>query len=164
MTHHYFAVLRDTAKSASKAFERAANEEKERLYEDFSRTVSEDRSLHKFRQLHKAMNGNKAHSEIPDFRKEDDIWVRTPEEKGSAFLERFLRQTDQKNEEERRALVGRLQHYYEDDLNLPTSDIKAETLSRIVAQSTDSAPGPDGVKYSDIKTLDEQDMQSLTDL
>ena len=110
------------------------------------------------------MNGNKAHSEIPDFRREDDIWVRTPEEKGSAFLERFLRQTDQKNEEERCALVRRLQHYYEDDLNLPTSDIKAETLSRIVAQSTDSAPGPDGVKYSDIKTLDEQDMQSLTDL
>ncbi len=60
-------LLRDTAKSASKAFEKAANEEKERLYEDFSRTVSEDRSLHKFWQLHKGMNGNKAHSEIPDF-------------------------------------------------------------------------------------------------
>ena len=96
------------------------------------------------------MNGNKAHSEIPDFRREDDIWVRTPEEKGPAFLERFLRQTDQKNEEERCALVGRLQHYYEDDLNLPTSDIKAETLSRIVAQSTDQTQRLDLMPYSDI--------------
>ena len=34
----------------------------------------------------------------------------------------------------------------------------------MVAQSTDSAPGPDGVKYSDIKTLNEQDLQSLTNL
>ena len=51
------------------------------------------------------MNGNKAQAQIPDFRREDDVWVRTPEEKGTAFLERFLRQTDQGNEEERSALI-----------------------------------------------------------
>ena len=54
------------------------------------------------------MNGNKAQAQIPDFRREDDVWVRTPEEKGTAFLERFLRQTDQDNEEERSALIRRL--------------------------------------------------------
>ena len=51
--------LREVAKTASWAFEKAASQEKERLYEVFSRTVTEDRTLHKFWQLHKAMNGNR---------------------------------------------------------------------------------------------------------
>ena len=41
----------------------------------------------KFRQLQRAMSGNKAQAQIPDFRREDDIWVRTPEDKGTTFLE-----------------------------------------------------------------------------
>ena len=57
------------------------------MYEDFSRNVTENRTLHSFRQLYKAMNGNKAQAQIPDFRREDDIWVRTPEDKGTAFIE-----------------------------------------------------------------------------
>ena len=44
------------------------------------------------------MNGNKYMSEVPDFRREDNIWVRTPEEKGKAFFERYFRQTDQGND------------------------------------------------------------------
>ena len=51
--------LREVAKQASAEFEKAARHEKERIYEDFSRTVSEDRSLHKFWQLHRAMNCSK---------------------------------------------------------------------------------------------------------
>ena len=98
------AQLKDEAKAASNAFEKAAGNEKERLYEEFSRTVTEDRTLHKFWQLHKAMNGNKSKAEIPDFRTEDDVWMRTPEEKGAAFLDRFLRQTDQNNEDVRSSL------------------------------------------------------------
>ena len=82
--------LREAAKIASKAFEQRANEEKERLYEEFSRSVTQDRSLHKFWQLHRAMNNNKSKSEVPDFRREDDVWVRTPEEKGKAFFDRFV--------------------------------------------------------------------------
>ena len=85
--------LREVAKQASAEFEKAARHEKERIYEDFSRTVSEDRSLHKFWQLHRAMNCSKKVKDIPDFRTEDDVWVRTPEEKGTALFDRFLRQT-----------------------------------------------------------------------
>ena len=66
-------------KAASRAFEKAASQEKEKLYEEFSRTVTEDRTLHKFWQLHKAMNGNLYQKEIPDFRREDEVWVRTPD-------------------------------------------------------------------------------------
>ena len=138
--------LKEAAKATSRAFEKAASQEKERLYEEFSRTVTEDRTLHKFWQLHKAMNGNQSQKEIPDFRREDDIWVRTPEEKGSAFLERYLRQTDQDNEEERGLLVRRLQHHYEEELSTPHANIEADTLSRVIKQATDSAAGPDGVK------------------
>ena len=52
--------LREVAKTASRAFEKAASQEKERLYEEFIRTVTEDRTLHKFWHLHKAMNSNQS--------------------------------------------------------------------------------------------------------
>ena len=35
-------------------------------------------------------------------------------------------------------------------------------MVRVIAQAKNSAPGPDGVKYEDLKTLSSQDMQSLT--
>ena len=37
-------------------------------------------------QLPRAMSGNKAQAQILDFRREDDIWFRTLEDKGTAFL------------------------------------------------------------------------------
>ena len=110
------------------------------------------------------MNNSKTKRGIPDFRREDDVWVRTPEEKGSAFFERFLRQTDQDNEEERSTLMPRLQYYYSDELAEPHEEIKKETLVKVIAQANNSAPGPDGVKYEDLKNLGVQDMQSLTDM
>ena len=111
--------LRAAAKEAATAFERAANQEKENIYEEFSLTVTQHRSLHKFWQLNKAMNCAKKQKEIPDFRREDDVWVRTSEEKGLALLERFLRQTDQDNESERSALLQGLQDQYDSELRNP---------------------------------------------
>ena len=90
--------------------------------------------------------------------------MRTSEEKGAAFLERFLRQTDQKNEEVRSSLMGRLATYFEDELTIPDSGIQADTLKRVISQATESAPGPDGIKYSDLKALNEQEMQDLTSM
>ena len=157
-------ALKDAAKQASAEFEKAASKEKERLYEEFSRTVSEDRSLHKFWQLHRAMNCTKKAKDIPDFRREDGVWVRTPEEKGTALFDRFLNQTDQKNESERKELLGSLQQMYEDELLTPHTPIEADGLQRVIAEATESAPGPDGVSYSDLKTLGDQDHQSLTNM
>ena len=110
------------------------------------------------------MNCAKKHKEIPDFRTEDDVWVRTSEEKGTALLERFLRQTDQGNEAERVALMHDLQGLYEDELMIPHTPIKADILKRVITTSTDSAPGPDGVKYTDLKNLNNDDLQSLTNM
>ena len=86
--------LRNSAREAARAFEEAATQEKDARYEDFCQSVTHDRTLHKFWQFYGAMNNTKKGNNIPDFRREDNIWVRTPEEKGKAFLERFLAQTD----------------------------------------------------------------------
>ena len=89
--HKEDVQLRAAARESAMTFEKTANQEKEDIYEEFSLTVTQDRSLYKFWQLHKAMNCAKKHKEIPDFRTEDDVWVRTSEEKGKALLERYLR-------------------------------------------------------------------------
>ena len=68
------------------------------------------------------------------------------------------------NEEERKTLLGRLQVQYEDDLLTPHNQIKAEVLKNVIAQADESAPGPDGVRYSDLKTLGEEDHQCLTNM
>ena len=158
------AALKEAAKQASSVFERAASAEKERIYEEFSLNVTEDRTLHKLWQLHKAMNGVAKQSETPDFKREDGVWVRTPEEKGTALLERFLKQTDQGNEAERRGLIQGLEERFEDELRIPCDYIETMTVKRTIATATDSSPGPDGVRYKNMKELDEQGIQSLTDI
>ena len=105
--------LKDLAKKAAKDFEEAANKAKEEKFEEFSLSVSEDRTLYKFWQFYGVMNNAKKANEVPDFRREDGVWVRTAEEKGSAFLERYLKQTDQQNEDDRLNLMCRLEAYYE---------------------------------------------------
>ena len=110
------------------------------------------------------MNCSKKAKEIPDFRREDGVWVRTPEEKGTALFDRFLRQTDQANEEERKTLLGSLQQVYEDELMMPHDPIKTDVLQGVIAQADESAPGPNGARYSDFKTLGEDDHQHLTNM
>ena len=68
------------------------------------------------------------------------------QKRGTAFFERLLCQTDQGNEEERSALIRRLQYHYRDELTLSHEDIEAGDLSRVIANASESAPGPDGVK------------------
>ena len=114
-------------------------------------------------QLHRAMSGNKAQAQILDFRWEDDIWVRTLENKGTAFLGWFLRQTDQGNEKERSTLIRRLQYHYRYKLTMPREDIEAEDISGVIENASESARGPDGEKYSDLKTLNCQELHCHTD-
>lgn len=158
------ANLKEEAKQAAKVFEEAANKEKEQRYEDFSQTVSQDRTLYKFWRLYGAMNGSKTSNEVPDFRREDDVWMRTPEEKGTAFLTRYLAQTDQQNEEERRILMCRLENHLEDQDSfwLPHTPISPDAVKTLITSAEDTSPGPDGVKYSHLGSLGDQDRQDLT--
>ena len=147
-------TLKDEAKAATKTFEDEVKKVKGQMYEDFSLSVSEDKSLYKFWQLYASMNRTKRHAEMPDFRREDDRWVRTDEEKGTALFERYLQQTDQKNADSRLELLQSLQTGYGTELRWPFLALYPDKLSRIIKHASDSAPGPDGVTYSHLSSLD----------
>ena len=92
--------------------------------------------------------------------------MRTPEEKGKAFLERYLKQTDQKNEQARRDLMSRMETYFEDQnaFMFPHKPISSEVVKNLISQADESSPGPDGIKYSDLGTFDEEELEALTQL
>ena len=154
------------SRQTAKAFEDAATQEKDTRYEEFCQSVTQDRTLYKFWQFFGAMNNTRKGSSIPDFRREDEIWVRTPEEKGKAFLERFLMQTDQQNEDERSQLMASLNDHFESQNSFifPHEEIRPDVLRRIITQAENSSPGPDGIKYSDLGDLDDGDMEALADM
>ena len=158
--------LKTNARQTAKAFEDAATQEKDTRYEEFCQSVTQDRTLYKFWQFFGAMNNTRKGSSIPDFRREDEIWVRTPEEKGKAFLERFLMQTDQQNEDERSQLMASLNDHFESQNSFifPHEEIRPDVLRRIITQAENSSPGPDGIKYSDLGDLDDGDMEALADM
>ena len=112
------------------------------------------------------MNNTRKGNNIPDFRREDDVWVRTPEEKGKAFLQRFLMQTDKQNEQERRQLMANLEEHFEtqNSFLFPHDEIMPDVLRNIINQSENSSPGPDGIKYSDLGELGEDDMKELSEM
>ena len=97
---------------------------------------------------------------IPDFQREDDIWVRSDEEKGQALFERYLQQTNQDNEIERRNLLNDLQMNFHDDV----SDISltAEEVKYYISSGKDTAPGPDGVRKAHLMQLDDAGIEMLT--
>ena len=79
--------------------------------------------------------------------------MKTSKEKGSALLQRFVQQGNQNNLDERKAVWKGLDRTLteagsNDDM---ITELKlTEALCRL---SKDTAPGPDMVKYSDIKNL-----------
>ena len=81
-----------------------------------------------------------------------------------AFLERYLQQTDQKNEDERLSLMNDLAMHYEDEdsFRFPPNELRAEVLGEIIKRAEESAPGPDGIRYSDLRALGEEELISLT--
>ena len=153
--------LKVEANKAADDFEKAAKNTKAAIYDEFSQKVSEDKSLYKFWQLHAAMNRAKKHSVVPDFRREDDVWMRTEEEKGEAFFKRYLEQTDQKNAPTRRELLGSLRTGYGRQLLWPCTEITPEGLKSTIKNASDSAPGPDSIAYSHLETLNEEDLSKL---
>ena len=58
-------------KKAAKDFEEAANKAKEEKIEEFSLSVSQDRTLYKFWQFHGVMNNAKKANEVPNFRRKN---------------------------------------------------------------------------------------------
>ena len=42
--------------------------------------------------------------------------------------------------------------------------ISSEAVKTLISQTDESSPGPDGIKYSDLGTLDEEELEALTEL
>ena len=152
--------LSDSAKAASNTFKEEADKAKSEKYENFCREVTADKALIKFWNLYGAMNNKRKSRSIPDFTDENGVLMRSDSEKGEALFERYLRQTDQNNEEERVTYVRRLRAYYDDD---PSNvEVLPDIVGHHIKCSRDSAPGPDGVRYSHMKSLTEKEITELT--
>ena len=46
----------------------------------------------------------------------------------------------------------------------PHQPISSEAVKTLISQADESSPGPDGIKYSDLGTLDEEELEALTEL
>ena len=88
------------------------------------------------------------------------VRLKTNEQKGQALLGRFIQQNKQNNLEERKHTVSDLNSTLaeSDPDNEITEDEFIEALRR---SGKDTAPGPDKVRYSDIKNLTEEDRTEL---
>ena len=83
--------------------------------------------------------------------------LKTSKEKGSALLQHFVQQSHQNNLDERKAVWEGLDRTLTEagsNDDMITELEFTEALSRL---SKDTAPGPDRVKYSDIKNLSVDD-------
>ena len=149
-------------KEAVKTFKLAASEAKDAVYEEFCQEVSEDRALFKFWNLYRSMARKTKPSTICDFQCDDGTWAKTDQEKGEALFNRYLQQTDQQNEEERRNLLSAIRRQFEDEIF--SFSLEESTVEKNISHSANTAPGPDGVRFSHMKELDDDSINQLTAL
>ena len=107
--------------------------------------------MFKFWKLYGAMKNKHKSMSILDFQREDNIWVRTDEEKGEALFSRYLKQTNQDNELERRNMLNNIQMHFDDDQDVGI-ELTTDTVRRTIMSGNDTAPGPVGFKKHSLKT------------
>ena len=89
---------------------------------------------------------------IPDFQNDNNIWVRSDEEKGEALFKWYLKQTNH-NELERRALMNNLQVNFNDQ---PSEFcLMPEEVKYYITSGKDTAPGADGIWKGHLLQLDD---------
>ena len=152
--------LERAEKEAVSAFKAAACVAKDEIYEEFCEEVTEDRALFKFWSLYRLMCRKNKPSSICDFQSEDGSWMKTDQEKGEALFNRYLQQTDQKNEVERRNLLNTIRQHFADEV--PIYSLQESTVQKNISNASNTAPGPDGVRFSHMKSLGDDDINELT--
>ena len=144
-------------------FKIVAEEAKNEKWKQFCDTLSSDTTLTQFWQFYQRMEGKHNTPLPPDIVDTNGTVLKTNEEKGSALLKRFIEQSDQKHPDEKKKYMSKL------NLNLTQTglddEITVDDLNEAITKSTkDTAPGPDRVRYSDIKNLSEEDKNKLFSL
>ena len=150
---HEDLTIKALMEEKTEVFKRVASEAKDRQWKSFCDTLNRDTTLTHFWQFYRQMEGCAANTNTLDLIDASGAVLKTSKEKGSALLQRFVQQSNQNNLDERKAvwkgLVRTLTEAGSND-DLITELEFTEALSRL---SKDTAPGPDRVKYSDIKNL-----------
>ena len=133
-------------------FKRGAGEAIDRQWKSFCDTLNRDTTLTQFWQSCQQLEGSAANTNTHDLVDANGAVLKTSKEKGSALHQRFDKHSNQNNLDERKAVwKGRDRTRTEAGSNdLITGLEFTEALSGL---SKDTAPGPDKVKYSDIKNL-----------
>ena len=144
-------------------FKDIAHEAKQAMWQKFCNEISIDTTLNQFWRFYQQMEGKERPATMPDLEGVNGAVLKTNEEKGSALLDRFIQQSDQKNLEERMRIL--------EELNVTINtlgiddEVTGEELNHALTKiRKDTAPGPDKVKYSDIKNMSENDLKELLEL
>ena len=145
-------------------FKTLARTVKSEKWAEFCRQVSDDRSLKLFWRLHRSMNGGVKSRCIPDFQSNDSIWQRTDECKGRTLFAHYLTQNDHTNMQSRVAakdLVSAQRKLL--DMG-ETYTVNVDDIKAALRTAKNSAPGPDGIRYEDIRQLSDAELGDLTSI
>ena len=140
-------------------FKNVAKQAKHAKWKDFCDALSADTTLTQFWNFYHQMEGKNNDHTVPDLLDASGAVLKTNSEKGSAFLDRFLEQSDQKNAGERKTLLAGLTRTLE--RNGHDEQITTEEFSAAIARLKNTAPGPDGVRNVDIQHLSEEEKREL---
>ena len=146
-------------KELTAEFKMAAKQAKDAKWKDFCDALSADTTLTQFWNFYQQMEGRNNNHTTPDLVDATGTVLKTNSEKGSAFLGRFLEQSDQKNIGERKTLLAGLTRALE--MNGHDAEITTEEFSAALGRLKNTAPGPDGVKNTDLQSLSEEEKAEL---
>ena len=148
-------------KAKVEAFKHCAAEAKTAKWEHYMNEIGGDKTLGKFWKLHRQMQRKERPTTVGTIYRDDGVRATTDKEKGEAFLERFIAQTDHNDVDIREAvredLSGSVRNAQYEDI------IRVDDIKHILKMAKDTAPGPDGVRYGHMKELSNVDLREMTD-
>lgn len=156
-------AAKEKMRQARDKFKAEADLAKKTKWEEFVKNVAAEKALSQFWKLRKKMCGQGHSKTTVNVKDESGKTLLTDEEKGRAFLDRFVHQTHQGNIDSRKeverdvssVLTPEVYANYEDE-------ISREEVSRTIKRAKDSAGGPDGVRYCHMKEADDEMIEEMT--
>ena len=149
-------------KELTAQFKTVAQEAKAAEWEIFCDALTTDTTLTQFWNFYQRMEGKRSQHTTPDLSDSAGTILKTNAEKGAAFLERFIQQSDQQNASERKEILDNLHKKVERCGQ--DEKITEEDLLMAIKKLRDTAPGPDRVRNTEFKTLSDEHQNELLEL
>ena len=153
-------TLQSAMDTKTDQFKQIAREAKQSKWKSFYEELNAEITLTQFWQFYQQLEGDARTKIIPDIKNTNKAKLKTNQEKGQANLGRFLQQSNQNKLEERKHIMS--------DLNRTLAqsgsddDLTEEEFNEALRKSgKDTSSGTDGIRYSDIKNLTEEDRAEL---